>query len=134
GRRTSDRALLRDPPRSRRHGRDRSVRCSHGGRARQRWSGHLDPGELMAPVPQWAPAPAEYDDLALALDGIFPDVSVTVPADRAPEPGEVLDLTDPEGTPVARLRIASCVRQDQRHALSVPVTALAPREDGVFRH
>jgi sulfate adenylyltransferase len=88
----------------------------------------------MAPVPQWAPAPAEYDDLALALDGIFPDVSVTVPADRAPEPGEVLDLTDPEGTPVARLRIASCVRQDQRHALSGPVTALAPREDGVFRH
>jgi sulfate adenylyltransferase len=91
--------------------------------------------ETPADVPQWAPSPAEYDDLALALDGVLPDVTITVPADVAVAPSSVLDLTDVEGTPVARLTVATC-RQSVAggHVVTGSVVPLAPREDGVFRH
>ncbi|MEQ7009422.1 adenylyl-sulfate kinase [Actinopolymorpha sp. B17G11] len=86
-------------------------------------------------VPQWAPSPAEYDDLALALDGVLPDVSVAVPDDITVPPSGLVDLTDVEGTPVARLTVASCRETAAGgQVITGSVAPLAPREDGVFRH
>ncbi len=94
-----------------------------------------------AAAPSWAPSPREYDDLALALDGILPEVTVTAPAEftastvEAVELIEAVDLTDPEGTPVARLTVTHRRESEPgRWDLTGPVTALRPREDGVFRH
>jgi sulfate adenylyltransferase len=97
------------------------------------------PGPAAAPdpsagPPRWAPSAAEYDDLALALDGIFADVTVVAPDSGGRPAGEV-ELTDPEGTPVATLRVTRRLESAAgRWMLTGPVTPLAPREDGVFRH
>jgi sulfate adenylyltransferase len=112
--------------------------------------------------PRWTVSPAEHDDVALALDGILSEVSVTVPAavlsslaerTTTPDRGggcqdgasvdaahqalaiEVADLADQEGTPVARLTVTGRSRSaDGRWRLTGTVRPLAPREDGVFAH
>lgn len=118
--------------------------------------------------PRWTVSPAEYDDLALALDGILTVVSVAVPpslVSSPPSPGlpseqltsddrgseradgttdaeaervaalDVADLTDQEGTPVARLTVTDRRRTAPgQWTLTGTVTPLAPREDGVFAH
>jgi len=94
-----------------------------------------EPGSDVAPeLPRWAPSPAEYDDLALALEGVLPDLAVLAPAD-VPDGVAAVELTDQEGTPVARLEVVERHRAASgRRTLSGPVTPLAPREDGVFPH
>ncbi|MGH3486370.1 MAG: adenylyl-sulfate kinase [Actinopolymorphaceae bacterium] len=88
---------------------------------------------MNADLPLWAPSPAEYDDLALALDGVLPDVTVAVPDDVAV--ADSVHLTDVEGTPVARLTVARCRETATGgQVVTGSVTPLAPREDGVFRH
>ncbi|SDR77221.1 adenylyl-sulfate kinase [Actinopolymorpha singaporensis] len=94
-----------------------------------------------ADVPRWAPSPREYDDLALALDGILAEVTVAVPADLAPggDAGAAefttAELTDLEGTPVARLDVSAAAETAPGSwTLTGTVTPLRPREDGVFRH
>ncbi|MBM7783807.1 adenylyl-sulfate kinase [Tenggerimyces flavus] len=73
--------------------------------------------------------PAEYDDLELALDGILDTVTVV-----AAESVDSLDVTDLEGTPIARLTVlAKEPLADGRVRLTGSVEALRPREDGVFR-
>jgi sulfate adenylyltransferase len=69
----------------------------------------------------WTPAPAEYADLELALDGIFETVDLTVPAELAG--GGSVEITDPEGTPVATY-----------FPESRTATPLRPREHGLFQH
>ncbi len=73
--------------------------------------------------------PAEYDDIELALDGIIETVTIV-----AAESVDTLDVTDLEGTPIARLTVQS--REplpDGRVRLTGSVEPLRPREDGVFR-
>ncbi|REF36062.1 adenylyl-sulfate kinase [Thermasporomyces composti] len=112
--------------------------------------------------PRWTVPPAEYDDVALALDGILDEVRVTVPAavvsslasstaasggggrddgatdsatDDAARRIKVADLTDQEGTPVARLTVTERSRTAEGGwKLTGTVTPLAAREDGVFAH
>ncbi|MFD2078678.1 sulfate adenylyltransferase [Actinopolymorpha cephalotaxi] len=93
-----------------------------------------------AGLPRWAPSPREYDDLALALDGILAEVTVAVPAGVVPD-GNVTaeltaaELTDLEGTPVARLDVTVAAETAPgAWSLTGTVAPLRPREDGVFRH
>ncbi len=94
--------------------------------------------EPAAEPPSWAPTPAEYDDVALALDGILTEVTVVVPEGLLPAGAaapRTVELTDVEGTPVALLEVAACEETAPgRPTLRGTVTPLAPREDGVFRH
>ena len=94
-----------------------------------------------AELPRWAPSPREYDDLALALDGILTEVTVAAPSGLAPggdaTAAEVAaaELTDLEGTPVAHLDVSAAAQTAPgAWTLTGTVTALRPREDGVFRH
>ncbi|MET9020749.1 adenylyl-sulfate kinase [Actinopolymorpha sp. NPDC004070] len=99
-----------------------------------------EPERAGAEVPRWAPSPREYDDLALALDGILAEVTVAAPAnvasreDATPELAAA-ELTDLEGTPVARLDVTVAAETAPgAWTLTGTVTPLRPREDGVFRH
>src|SRR5690606_34426643 len=107
----------------------------------------------------WTPSPRELDDLELLLDGIFTPltgflgradietvrrdrrladgtpwpaaITLSVPADV--HPADALDLTDPEGTPIARLAITDHWTEGDRTFLGGQVGPLRPREDGLFR-
>ncbi len=112
---------------------------------------------------QWTPAPRELDDLELLLNGALDDIdgfrpgdepgptgSVTliVPAATAPPVGEALELTDPEGLPLARMQVCGTwlpepsdhhtpaapeVHNDDRIGLVGAVQSLAPAAFGPFR-
>lgn len=69
----------------------------------------------------WNPPPAEYADLELVLDGIFATVELSVPPELLD--GSPVEVTDPEGTPVAVYDPATRT-----------ATALRPREHGLFQH
>ena len=104
------------------------------------------------PVPQWTASARELDDLDLLVKGCFEPplsgfVDPTTSPDAAPvtlvvsdETAELalaagsLDLIDPEGAPLARLRVTS--KWDAgagRAGIAGPVTGLAHNEFGPFR-
>lgn len=109
----------------------------------------------------WAPSGRELDDLELLLDGVFvpltgflgradvervrstatladgtpwpAEITLTVSADAVSADPEALDLTDQEGTPIARLTIRDSWGVGDQRVVGGDVAPLRPREDGVFR-
>jgi sulfate adenylyltransferase len=108
--------------------------------------------EEAVPAPQWTPQARELDDLDLLLNTcLFPPlrgyvdpatagaaapITLVVPAetaDRAMSAG-ALELTDPEGTPLARLHVESTwPAPDGQIGLVGPVERLARNTFGPFR-
>ena len=92
----------------------------------------------VADLPHLLPTRAELDDLELALLGAVPVAGIAVGAASTPAglgEGDAVVLTDPEGTPLARLDIEVVVvdADDGLLRLRGPVTALQPPEHGPFR-
>jgi sulfate adenylyltransferase len=83
---------------------------------------------------QWTPSPRELDDLELILIGALEEpLRLRLPADVAQGAGQALELTDPEGLPLATFtRVAS---QDgaEGAVVSGSVTALTHPQFGAFR-
>ena len=103
------------------------------------------------PIPQWTPTAREIDDLDLLLNGCFePALPGFVDPQRgagepvtltvSPETAEIalgagsVTLVDPEGAPLARLRVTSTWDAGgERVGLAGPVEHLAHNEFGPFR-
>lgn len=92
----------------------------------------------VAELPRLVPTPAELDDVELALAGAVPGAGIAIdsasPAALHPV-GAALVLTDPEGTPIARLDIDTVLADEAVGLVRLrgPVTALQPAEHGPFR-
>ncbi len=119
--------------------------------------GHNCPVADPTPVPQHCPSARELDDLELITHGVLGlsgfegpgglvALHVPSPVAAAAQAAGELELVDPEGTPLARVRVTSTYepaktptyREDPHDALGVlgiqgPVTPLAHNEFGAFR-
>ncbi len=100
-------------------------------------------------MPQWTPSQRELDDLDLIttggvdVDGFtrpegdlgIPGLTLTVPQQVAAAlaPGGSVDLLDPEGVPLARLRLTETYPADEGVGLVGPLERLAHTEYGPFR-
>src|SRR4051812_39093935 len=95
-------------------------------------------------LPQHCPTPRELDDLELLTHGAFglPGfegrgglVTLQVPRDvaAASEAAGGLELVDPEGLPLARVKVASTYDAGDATGIAGPVTAMRHHEFGAFR-
>lgn len=88
--------------------------------------------------PQWTPTPHELADLELLSSGVLPaarGMRVLVPTATAAAlaDGDVLGLIDPEGLPLARLRVLGRSDSEGAVLLEGPVEPLSHPEYGPFR-
>jgi sulfate adenylyltransferase len=97
-----------------------------------------------SPVPQHCPSPRELDDLELLAHGVLgldgfegPDGLVTLhvppPVAATAADAGALELVDPEGLPLARVRVASTYDAGDATGITGPVEPLAHHEFGAFR-
>ncbi|HEX2174825.1 MAG TPA: adenylyl-sulfate kinase [Nocardioidaceae bacterium] len=79
---------------------------------------------------QWTPSPRELDDLELILIGALEEpLALVLPAEVADTAGDTLELTDPEGLPLATFSVQ---HRDGDTSLGT-VAALTHPEFGAFR-